>query len=44
MSKLIEGFENYSIDRQGNVFNHIRGAMWMNYSKSRQISIYRGVY
>lgn len=25
MSKLIEGFENYSIDRQGNVFNHITG-------------------
>ena len=25
MSKLIEGFENYSIDRQGNVFNHRTG-------------------
>lgn len=25
MSKLIEGFENYSIDRQGNIFNHITG-------------------
>lgn len=25
MSKLIEGFENYSIDKQGNVFNLITG-------------------
>jgi hypothetical protein len=25
MSKLIKGFENYIIDRQGNVFNHITG-------------------
>lgn len=25
MSKLIEGFENYSIDRKGNVFNFITG-------------------